>query len=66
MLSIIITSEPATRMREVESGQLVQMNIYGSSELASFQRRATGLREAAREGTTVLHIRFCSLSNIYK
>ena len=66
MRSIIITSGPATRMREVESGQLVQMNIYGGSKLASFQQRARGLREAAREGSTVLQIRFCSLSNISK
>ena len=66
MRSIIITSGPTTRMREVESGQLVQMNIYGSSELASFQRRARGLREAATEEPTVLHISFCSLPNTSK
>ena len=53
---------------EVEPVESVRMNIYQRNifKLDTTRRRAKGSREAASEGLTVLHIRFCSLSNNYK
>ena len=53
----------------MEAVEQVQMNIYQSNylqkrnKLATFRRWAKGLRQAAREGTTALHTRFCNISN---
>ena len=54
--------------KEVEPVEPVQMNTYQSNtyrkdfKLVTFQQWAKSSRQAAREGPTVLHIHFSSLS----
>ena len=63
---IRITNRPPSGIREVEPVETVQMNIYQSD---IYRKDLNWLhfddepRELASEGPTVLHIRFCSLSN---
>ena len=54
--------------KEVEPIEPVRINIYQSNTYRKDFKRgsreeAKGSREVASEGPTVLHIRFCSLSN---
>ena len=64
MQSIRIMSRP-----QMEPVEPVLKNIYQSKtyrkrlKLATLRRSAKGSREAASEGTTILHICSCSLSN---
>ena len=68
MLSIRITSRPPSKKKKWN--QLSQFWKTSTKvkpikrfKLATFRRWTKGSREAASEGSTVLHIRFCSLSN---
>ena len=69
MRSIRITSRPPLRKRKWnQSSQFRRTStkkqyLEKRLKLVTFWRWVKGSREAAREGPTVLYIRFCSLSN---
>ena len=67
MQSIRITSRPSLKKKEVKPVEPVHKNIYQSNtyrqDLSWLHFDDEGSREAGTEGPTVLHTRFCSLSN---
>ena len=56
----------------MEPVEPIQVNIYQTNTYRKdlgwlhFKKWAKGSGEATREGPTILHICFCSLSNIFK
>ena len=69
MQSIRIMGRPEHENKEVEPVEPVQMNICQGNTYRKdltwlhFNNKPAGSKEATSEGSTVLHIHFCSLSN---